>query len=237
MGVEPVRLLRLATFNIHHGRRPRGAVDVAALRQACADLRADVLGLQEVDVGTQRVAGADLVAEVAEACGMAPAFAPTMARHPGEYGNAVLVRGELDDVEHLVLPRWEHAEPRGAVLATAVLAEGRRLSVAVCHLGLGGMPKGGEAREQLAAVLHALGRRPAPRAVLGDFNLGSRRARDLVHAAGMSLAGGRATFPAWFAFRRIDHIGLAGLTPRRVSVASAPVSDHRPLVVDAATSR
>ncbi len=234
---DPVRLVRLATFNIRHARSPSGKVDVAALRQACAGLQADVLALQEVDVATERVAGADLAAEAAEACAAVHAFGPTMQRQPGEYGNALLVRGVLEDVETLALPRWQRAEPRGAVLATAVLADVGRLSVAACHLGLGGGPMGSEAKTQLVDVLGHLGRRPPPRVVLGDFNLSGRRARPLVEATGMVLAAAPPTFPARFPVRRIDHVGLAGLTPRRVAVARAPVSDHRPLVVEAVTSR
>ena len=234
---DPFRLVRLATFNIRHAARPSGKVDVVALRQACADLQADVLALQEVDVATERVAGADLAAEAAEACAAVHAFGATIQRHPGEYGNAVLVRGGLEDVEVLVLPRWQHAEPRGAVLATAVLADMGRLSVAACHLGLHGRPMGSEARGQLVDVLAHLRQRPPPRVVLGDFNLSARRARPLLEATGMALAGGPATFPARLPVRRIDHVGLAELTPRRVVVPRAPVSDHRPLVVEAVTSR
>ena len=229
--------MRLATFNIRHGRSRSGAVDVAALRRACAGLAADVLALQEVDVGTDRVGGADLVAEVAEASGMAPAFNPTLERHPGQYGNALLVRGALDDVEMLALPRWHDAEPRGAIVATAVLEGGARVSVGACHLGLGGLPRGSEARAQLGDVRAHLGRRPSPRAGLGDLHLPSRRVRPLVEAAGMVLAGGPPTFPARFAFRRIDHLAVAGLTLGPVSVRRAPVSDHRPLVVEASTAR
>lgn len=224
--------MRLATFNIRHGRSRAGVVDVDALRRSSASLTPDVLALQEVDVGTERVRGADLAAEVAEACGMALVFGATLARHPGEYGNAVLARGQLAEVERLVLPAWPGREPRGAILATAEIDGGVRVSVAACHLGLGGTPKGSEARAQLEAVLRALSRRPRPRAVLGDFNLGTRRARPVVEAAGMTLAGGPATFPARFAFRRIDHVAVEGLTLLEARVVRADVSDHRSLVVE-----
>ena len=53
--------MRMATFNILHGCSVRdGEVDVGRLRECVARLDADVLGLQEVDVGQPRSATADL---------------------------------------------------------------------------------------------------------------------------------------------------------------------------------
>lgn len=233
--------MRLVSFNIRHGRR-RGRVDVGALRQACRALGADVLALQEVDVGTTRVAGADLAAEVAEACAMEAAFAATLPMGPGHYGNALLVRGALEDVEALALPAWPGNEARGAVLATAVVVGGARLSVAGCHLGLGlarpatATGPATEAEAQLATVLADLGERPAPRALLGDLNLSPDRVGPLVASAGMALAGGPPTYPARRPSRRIDHVALAGMEPTAVTAPPVPVSDHRPLVVEAELS-
>lgn len=233
--------MRLVSFNIRHGRR-RGRVDVGALRRACRALGADVLALQEVDVGTTRVAGANLASEVAEACAMEATFIATLAMGPGHYGNALLVRGALEDVAALALPAWPGNEARGAVLATAVVAGGARLSVAGCHLGLG-LPRpetatgpATEAEVQLAAVLAGLAERPAPRALLGDLNLSPDRVGPLVASAGMALAGGPPTYPARRPSRRIDHAALAGMEPTAVTVPRVPVSDHRPLVVEAELS-
>lgn len=228
--------MRLISFNIQHGCADgpgrRGAVDLHALRLVCAAFRADVLALQEVDVGTRRVGGADLAGEVAEACGMTVAFAPTVDLGPGKYGNALLVRGSLEDVERVHLPAWPGAEPRGALLGTAVLEAGARLSVAACHLGLGRQATE-EAPSQLATVAEMLAARPAPRALLGDLNLVPGEVAPVVEKAGFVLAGGPATHPAQRPSRRIDHVAVAGLTVNSVEVPRTPLSDHRPLVVDA----
>lgn len=229
------RPVRLATFNIQHGRGSSG-VELASLRRACADLGADVLALQEVDVGTRRVGAADLASEVAEACAMAADFGATVQLPPGEFGNALLVRGVLEDVERIPLPEWPGGEPRGALLAAAVLDAGPRLSVAACHLGLGRRRRQREAVVQLRAVVHELSARPPPRALLGDLNLDVGEVEPLVEAAGLTLAGGPPTHPAHRPSRRIDHVAVAGLTVTAVVVARAPVSDHRPLLVEAVTS-
>lgn len=233
-------VLRLATFNVQHGRTPAGPVDAAVLARTCAALGADVLGLQEVDVGTHRVGRVDLAGEVASATGMAVTFGPTRPLGPGRYGNALLARGALADVELLDLPspppmpfkvsqpfRTRH-EARGAILASVVLSRGVRLSVAVCHLGL--VP--GEAETQLVAALARLAGRPGPRVLLGDLNLPPEPVQPLVEAAGFTLTGGPPTFPGHQPARRIDHVALAGLVPTAVVVPAVPVSDHRPLVVE-----
>ena len=77
--------MRLATFNVMHGRSPSdGVADLSRLREAVAALGADVLGLQEVDRGQPRSNGHDLTAEAAAAMGGEGRFAPAMMGTPGE---------------------------------------------------------------------------------------------------------------------------------------------------------
>jgi endonuclease/exonuclease/phosphatase family metal-dependent hydrolase len=81
--LEPVRL---ATFNVLHGRSlDDGAVERERFRSVIADLKADVLGLQEVDRGQARSGHLDLTALAAEASGaVAHRFAPALIGTPGE---------------------------------------------------------------------------------------------------------------------------------------------------------
>ena len=59
--------MRLATFNILHGRSPvDGQVDLDRFAAAVRDLDADVLALQEVDRDQPRSHGADLTTVAAE---------------------------------------------------------------------------------------------------------------------------------------------------------------------------
>ncbi len=211
------------------------------LARTCAALGADVLGLQEVDVGTHRVGRVDLAGEVGAATGMAVTFGPTRLLGPGRYGNALLARGELQDVELLSLPSkpplpFKASKPlrtrdeaRGAILASVVLSRGLRLSVAVCHLGLAP----GEAETQLGAVLARLAGRPRPLVLLGDLNLPPEPVQAMVEAGGLTLVGGPPTFPGHEPSQRIDHIAVAGVVPTAVVAPAVPVSDHRPLVVEA----
>src|SRR5918997_1019118 len=77
--------VRIATFNILHGRSPEdGRVDVDRLAASVKELNPDVLGLQEVDRDQPRSMGADLTAVAAEAMG-APEhqFVAALAGTPG----------------------------------------------------------------------------------------------------------------------------------------------------------
>ena len=226
-----LRPVRIVTFNVQHGRTPGGRVDTAALARYCAGLGADVLALQEVDVRVARSRWADQAAAAARASGMAHTFAA--ARRLGllgRYGNALLVRGSLEDGEVVGLPQVGRREPRVAVLATAVVGA-VRVSVAATHVST--HPE--ENRAQLQALVAVLAARPAPRALLGDLNLAAADVLPLVEAGGLTLADpSRPTFPSGAPRARIDHVATAGLQVGAVEVLpAAPVSDHRALAVEA----
>jgi len=218
--------MRIGTFNIQHGRGPDGGVDLDRLASATVLLDADVLALQEVDVEVPRSHRANLAAIAAG--DMAFAFAPAMAIRHGWYGNALAVRGAIDDPELLELPGEEGDEPRVALLATARPEGGRALTVAATHLSI----RTHIARLQLEAVLAALLDREPPHVLLGDLNLTPRIVHPAVSGTGLTLADtGRATFPAHRPRIRIDHVAVSDERAiEQVDVVHTPVSDHRALI-------
>jgi endonuclease/exonuclease/phosphatase family metal-dependent hydrolase len=78
--------MRLATFNLMHGRSlADGLVDAERIGAAVAGLDADVLGLQEVDRAQPRSGHADLARIAADALGAEHVlFAPAVVGTPGE---------------------------------------------------------------------------------------------------------------------------------------------------------
>lgn len=92
--------MRLATFNVMHGRSlVDGRVDAARLASVVAGLDVDVLGLQEVDRGQARSGGVDLAAVAAEALGRGgvPAevrFVPAVVGTPGGVFRAAVGEGD-----------------------------------------------------------------------------------------------------------------------------------------------
>lgn len=225
--------MRIVSFNTHHGLTSAGsAVATSLLARYCAGLDADVLALQEIDAGARRSGRADQAREVATATGMAVVFgAARKVGWRGRYGNALLVRGRIEEWRVLALPRVGRRERRCAVLASVVVGE-RRLSVAATHLSV--FPD--EATPQLAAVLAAVRSLTSPRVVAGDLNLRPEQVEPVLAGDDYALASsGAPTFPAGEPRLRIDHVLTEGLDVMSVEVlAEGPVSDHRALVVEVA---
>ena len=225
--------MRIVTFNIKHGRDGRGRVDNALLARTCAAFDADVLALQEVDRRARRSGWVDQVGLVAGATGLSATFGE--AARKGifrRYGNALFGRGTIGDTEVMPLPRPDAGEPRVVILATIHLngpeLDGARLSVAATHLSF----RKKEGPQQLDIVLEALGRRPLPRVLLGDLNLGPEKVEPATAAAGYELAMTPPTFPSARPRSRIDYVAVAGLTVVAAEVPETEISDHRPVIAD-----
>ena len=215
------------TWNIQHGRRyDTHRPDPAALAAACVALDADVLALQEVDRGTRRVHGADLLQLVAHATGLTPVDGAATTYEGGTFGNALLVRGEPVAPAVVVLPRHRHrSEPRSLVRCRFA-----GLTVATCHLD-----NGTDAAPQFGVALAAL---PAagPAVLAGDLNLapGSVDAILAVAGPGWSQVEVAMAYPAREPDRTIDHVLVRdiGVVAALPSVERPVVSDHRPVAVE-----
>lgn len=107
--------LRVLTYNIHHGEGTDKVVDYQRLARVIKELSPDLVALQEVDVGTERAAGADQVATLGELCGMHYAFGQAMPYQNGWYGEAVLSRFPIQGMAVHPLPYQFEQEPRAAL--------------------------------------------------------------------------------------------------------------------------
>lgn len=218
----------VATFNIQHGRTEAGTVEPGLLGKACAEIGASVIALQEVDRNTTRSGGTDLTALAAEETGMQSCFGAAMEMEGGEYGNALLVDGDLGEPEVVLLPqtsRYEGAEQRVAILSH-VRAGGETFSVAVTHLDF----RPALAEIQLAAVIDVLRRRPGPHLLMGDLNLPPSVVVPAVEEAGWSATAGLGTFPLRRPDRTIDYVITQGFTVESLHTQILSVGDHRALV-------
>lgn len=236
--------MRIVTFNVKHGSVGDGRSDNRLLATTCAGLEADILALQEVDRRATRSRLADQVGRVARATGMSAAFGEAARRAPlRRYGNVLLARGALSEVETLGLRQPESREFRVAVLARVILRNCQPsvvaplqqqvvapllVSVAATHLSF----RPGEGAAQLGAVIEALARRPPPRVLLGDLNLPPEEVEPVLAAAGYEVAATGPTFPARTPRTRIDYVAVQGLRVVSAQVLEAPVSDHRPVVAE-----
>lgn len=228
--------MRIASFNIRGGRMG-GRAGLPPLVEACVGLDADILGLQEVDRRQRRSGFADQAAYVAGGLGCVHVYGPTRHRVVrGQYGNALIVRGDITDIEVRRLPgTGTKQQPRAAVFAR-VEVKGVAVSVAVAHLQhhpkrLHHLPN--EAPDQLRALLEWLSARPAPRVVIGDFNMQPPNAEPILTEAGFTVAATGPAYPSNDPTVQLDYIAVDGLVIESAAVVpTLDVSDHRPIVAD-----
>lgn len=231
-------MLRVATFNIRHGARIDGRVDHRALVETCAELDADIIGLQEVDQGRRRSSFRNQAALVARRLGYQFVYGAVVRTGPrGRYGNALLARAPIADVELVQLVRPSLRQPRGAILARVEFAT-VGVTVAVTHLqnhpaALKGRPP--EAPRQLRGLLEVLTARPRPRILLGDFNLGVAKATPILAAAGYRTIADRPTFPVDAPRITLDYIAVEGLHILETTVVPTYTRDHCAVVATVTT--
>ena len=227
-----MRRLRVVSFNILHGQRADGSgvVDLPLLRRSAAALEPDVLALQEVDVGVPRSGRRDQATAVGEATNLSVVFGKAArVGGIGKYGNALLARGPITDVEVVPLPQAQRTnEPRAAIVASV---DG--ISVCATHLSI----HRPEVHDQLRAVVDLLMTRPRPQVLVGDLNLRPEEVSPVVWAAGLELADPRVpTFPRNDPRMRIDHVAVSrDLRIADVQVVPTDSSDHCALVVEVET--
>lgn len=218
--------IRVASFNIQHGLAvgPTGPeVDHPALARSCSVLDADVLAVQEVDVGVRRSRGIDQVAVIEGATSLRGVFVPTIDFDGGRYGHALFARGEITVLDEVRL-ETRGAEARTALVAEVLLVAERRLQVVSAHLSV----DRALARAQLEVVARLVDPDAGPCVFLGDCNLPRRTVRAVLARRGLAVARSRPTFPAAWAHRWIDHIAVGGgLQLVSSEVRRLAVSDHR----------
>jgi endonuclease/exonuclease/phosphatase family metal-dependent hydrolase len=250
--------MRVATFNILHGRTVGDGVHPERLQECVRRLDPDVLALQEVDCDQPRSSLADLTAVAAGAMGaVAHRFVAAISGTPGAtwmaatgreqpgtaaYGIALLSRFPVASWQVVRLPRIPFRFPMylpGPNRVMIVDEEPRAAVIARLHTPLGDLTVAnthlsfvpGWNRRQLRRLVHDLRGFPGPRLLIGDLNMTPATAH---RWSGMRPLAVADTFPADAPDRQLDHI----LTddPRLRSAATAaepmPISDHRPLLAE-----
>lgn len=239
MASASAHTITVLTYNVHGCRGGDGVLDPARIAEVIARSEADIIGLQELDVGRKRSGGIDQARAIAAHLNMMAHFHPAMHARGEKYGDAILTHFPSRLIKAGAIPSV--GEPRGALMAAIDLGPAE-IVVANTHLGLW-------RRERIAQTSVLMGPtwlghpevRGRPTIFMGDFNAVPRSTpyrrivgelRDVQHARG---GPAKATFPARFPLLRLDHIFVSS----DIEVAEARVvadqmarraSDHLPLM-------
>jgi endonuclease/exonuclease/phosphatase family metal-dependent hydrolase len=228
--------LRVASYNIRHGRGMDDRVDLARIADVLRRLGADVIALQEVDEGVERSGGEDQAARLGRMLGMSHAFGSFMDYQGGRYGMAILSRFPLRSVDPVRLT--DGNEPRVA-LAVEIAGPGST-TITVVNVHFDWVADDGFRFTQAGEVGRYLDAISNPWILIGDFNdQPGSRTLDLFHARAIEAAkpaDRRFTFPATAPAREIDYVFVSpadAWTIRKVEVVNETIaSDHRPVLVD-----
>jgi endonuclease/exonuclease/phosphatase family metal-dependent hydrolase len=247
------RELRVASYNIKHGEGLDGRVDLERAAAVLARFDADLIALQEVDVGVRRSGGVDQPQALAQKLEQLTtrryhaSFGEFMPHDGGRYGMALLSRLPVQRARSVRLP--EGNEPRIALAVEVELDDGTLVTAICIHFDwVDDDTFRFEQAQALAAFVREL---RTPWILVGDFNDGPQSrtlallrglGRELtkVDAHGAPATGhDRFTFSADAPHKEIDYV-LAGSPPGSANfwdlsaglhVLDEPLaSDHRPLL-------
>lgn len=232
---------RVMTYNVHSCVGTDGKLDPSRIAEVIARSSADVVALQELDVGQARTQGLHQPEWLAEQLQMFVHFTAARRCDEGHYGNAILSRHPFSVMSEGGLRRrtGEHR----AVQWLKVSIGGLELNVMNTHLSIHFRERLLQIEQLLSAEWIAKSETHLPLVVCGDLN-SSRFSpvyrglhRDLVDAQRAHGARAVATWPSRLPLFRIDHLFTSkSIAVRRCEVRrdrlSMVASDHLPLLAE-----
>jgi len=233
---EPLRV-RVLTYNIHHGEGTDGKTDLARTAAVIKRLTPDLVALQEVDKKTTRSGGVDQAAELGKLTEMHVAFGKAMDFAGGQYGEAILSRYPLTEVQVHDLPFTEGCESRCALAARVRLGEaGPEIVFASTHLEHAKASLRLCQAQKLNPVLAA--KNTLPTILAGDFNdVPDSPAIKVLQPHWTDATAGQPdpTCPSGRPRLKIDYVFFRPVDGWHVVekqvVNESVTSDHRPLLV------
>jgi endonuclease/exonuclease/phosphatase family metal-dependent hydrolase len=233
------RVLRILTYNIHHGEGTDGKVDLERIAKIIQAGKPDLVALQEVDQGTKRSGGVDQVARLAELTGMHGTFGKAMDFQGGAYGVAMLSRWPLQEPRVHPLPSPAGVEPR-VLLEAGVNMRGdaQAMRFFVTHVDHKSDPT--HRAEQVAKIRELLSPASSPTvpAVLaGDLNATPKSEVVKSLLADWTDSAAEESFltcPSHAPRVKIDYVLYRPATAWRAAetraIAEAIASDHLPVI-------
>ena len=161
------RPLVVVTYNIEGHDELLDGTHAEKIAATINQLKPDIVGLQEVHRGTWQVRFHDQYETIKRLTGMNGFYGRSYTNFGGEFGNAILTRGQI--LSAVVHPLPSYGEPR-SVLESVVRIDGATLSVYVTHLTAWASLNSKSRSEQLQCLAKHVRTSPYPYLLLGDLN-------------------------------------------------------------------
>jgi endonuclease/exonuclease/phosphatase family metal-dependent hydrolase len=223
--------LKMMTYNIQGNAASRRTDHLEKIAEVIAKVSPDIAGLQEVHCRTRKLP-IDQGERVAELTGLTLAFGRSCSMDGGDYGNAVLTRGNVTGSEITSLPGG--GEPR-SIMRADVDIDGTPLSFFVTHLTAWGRLKRRDRLAQIAKVGAITTEAPHPHILVGDFNVPptTEEIRVLMAQGHLRASDPHQEFTYRLLRQRLDYVFCdPRWTVLKSEVIRTGPSDHWPVVVE-----
>jgi endonuclease/exonuclease/phosphatase family metal-dependent hydrolase len=221
--------VKILSYNVRGdgARWSRSYLDRVA--RTIAESGADVVGLQEVQRGTRLEDQAEALGRLT---GLTARFGISFKKGAGEFGNAVLTRGELRCAEVHSLPG--PGEPRSLLHSRIALAAGE-LDFFVTHLAAWSRWGRAARSVQIQGLVERLRQQRRPFVLVGDLNAppGAPEIATMMAAELFRMCGDDIAVTHRFMRQRIDYVFAdPGWTTDSYRVIRSGPSDHWPVFVE-----
>lgn len=235
-------VIRVATYNIHKCRGMDGRIRPQRVAEVLRELGVDVIALQEVVSLSGGKREQNQAQFLADTLGFEFRIGETRKLRGAAYGNVVLSRFPVKEVEVYDLPA-SRREPRGCIRCDLEIAQGKLVHVFNIHLGTGYLERRRQAQMLMSRDILRSPRVKHSRLVLGDFNewtrgLVSRVLQQEFESVDIELHLRRKrTYPGMLPIMHLDHmyfdreLALQKFLLHRSRMALM-ASDHLPLVAE-----
>jgi endonuclease/exonuclease/phosphatase family metal-dependent hydrolase len=204
-------VLRVATYNTHKGRGIDGRIRPSRVAEVLREFDADVIALQEVVSLTGGRREQNQAQYLADTVGFEFRIGETRKLRGAAYGNVVLSRLPVKQVEIYDLTA-SRREPRGCIRCDVEVAHGKIVHVFNIHLGTGYLERRKQAHMLMSRDVLLAPSLKHPRLLLGDFNewtrgLVSRMLQLEFESVDIQLhLNRRRTYPGVLPFMHLDHM-------------------------------
>ena len=211
MSMKDQPVFRVATYNTHKCRGIDGRIRPFRVAEVLREIDADVVALQEVVSLTGGRREQDQAQYLADAVGLEFRIGETRKLRGAAYGNVVLSRFPVKQVEIYDLTA-SRREPRGCIRCDLEVAHGRIIHVFNIHLGTGYIERRRQARMLMSREVLLSPSLKHPRLLLGDFNewtmgLVSRMLQGEFESVDIQLhLNRRRTYPGVLPIMHLDHM-------------------------------
>lgn len=224
--------IRIVSYNIQGQAARKRPGHLARIAETIVSLNPDIVGLQEVHRKTSRSRGEDQAEALERLTAMRMFFGRSCTSWGGEYGNAILTRGEVISSTIHCLPGM--GEPRS--VAEAVVRVGDlEVSFLVAHLAAWGWFLRKTRVEQMKVIAGLTKSRTGPYILVGDFNAppGAKEICEFVANSHLRVCDSHDE-PTYATLRqRLDYVfSDPGWETVRAGVVRTGPSDHWPLLVE-----